>query len=84
MEDAEKNEKKQFLSENFFKESQKTNNVDISKKDEIINNIKEDLINGYLDTLLINVINGTKQDLIASNKDIIYQITTTENQKKNK
>ena len=83
MEDAEKNEKKQFLSENFFKESQKTNNEDISKKDEIINNIKEDLINGYLDTLLINVINGTKQDLIASNKDIIYQITTTENQKNN-
>ena len=47
VETSEKKGKKQFLSENFFKESKKSNNEDedISKKDEIINNIREDLIN---------------------------------------
>ena len=84
---TEKNEIiKQFSSENFFKETQNTKNTnkeDISKKDEIINNIKEALIKGYLDTLLQNVTNGTKQDLIATDKDIIYQITTSDNQKNN-
>ena len=69
-----------FNSENYFKE---TNIENTSKKDEIIKNIKEDLIKGNLDSLLQNVINGTKQDLIAADKDIIYQITTTENQKNN-
>ena len=55
----------------------------IEDKDNIIKNIRNDLINGNLDTLLLNVTNGTKRDLVAVDKDTIYQITTTENQKNN-
>ena len=75
------NEKLQFNSENFFKESKQTNNEEISNKDDIIKNIQEDIINGNLSSLLSNLINGEKKDLIAQYKDITYQITTTENQK---
>ena len=71
----------QFNSENFFKDSQQTHNEELSNKDEVINNLKDDIINGKLNTLLSNLINGTKQDLIAEYKDITYQITTSSNQK---
>ena len=40
-------------------------------------------MNGNLDYLLQNVAGGEKKDLLAIDKDIIYQITTTENQKSN-
>ena len=70
-----------FSSENFFKETQQQINAESPiKKDEIINNIKEDLKNGNLNTLLENVIQGEKKDLITQDKDIIFQITTSENQ----
>ena len=66
--------------ENFFKESLQKNNEESKNKDEIIKNIKKEIINGSLDSLISDIINGTKQDLIAEYKDIVYQITTTENQ----
>ena len=72
-----------FSSEYFFNQTQEKINENRLKKDEIIKNIKEDLIKGKLDFLLQNVINGTKQDLIAIDNDIIYQITTSENQNNN-
>ena len=72
-----------FSVKNFFKEGQQITVDKVSAKDEIIKNIKYDLMNGDLDTLLQNVTNGAKQDLIARDKDIIYQITTSENQKNN-
>ena len=78
-EEFEKYEK--ISSEDLFKGSIKINSENISNKDNIIKNIKNDLINGNLDSLLQNVINGKKEDLIATDKDTIYQITTTENQK---
>ena len=70
-----------FSSESFFKEKQQINIDNVSKKDEIIKNIKYDLINGNLDSLLQNVTGGLKQDLLAKDNDIIYQITTSDNQK---
>ncbi len=57
-------------------------NEDSAEKDEIIKSIKKTLIEGNLDKLLINVTNG--EDLIATDKNTIYQITTSENQKNNK
>ena len=72
-------ENTQFNSENFFKESQQTKNEELSNKDEVINSLKDDIINGKLNTLLSDLINGTKQDLIAEYKDITYQITTSAN-----
>ena len=71
-----------FSSQNFFKETQQQINAESPvKKDEIINNIKEDLKNGNLNTLLEDVIQGEKKDLITQDKDIIFQITTSDNQK---
>ena len=59
--------------------------VDISNptnKEQLISNIQNDIINHKLDDL-INNITETKQDLEFREEDIIYQITTTENQNKN-
>ena len=72
-----------FSSEEFFKEGHVIDDKSIKNKDKIIDNIRKDLSNGKLDNLLFNLTNGTKQDLLVQSKDIIYQITTTENQKNN-
>ena len=72
-----------FSSANFFKESIKVNSENAGKKDEIIKNIKEDLMNGNLNSLLEDLMEGSKQDLIAIDNDLIYQITTSDNQNNN-
>ena len=79
-ESSEENSEK-FFAENFFKESQQTSKEELSNKDEITKSLKENIINGNLSSLLTNLVNGTKEDLIAEYKDITYQLTTTENQK---
>ena len=68
-----------FSSINFFKNNKNINNEDLNN-DKIIELIKNDLLNGSLNSLLENV-TKLKQDLIVENNDIIFQITTTENQK---
>jgi surface protein len=65
-----------FNSEQFFKLKQEINVETISEKDNILQCIKEDLINGSLKSLLLNLTSGEKKDLTSINKDIIYQITT--------
>ena len=55
----------------------------IKNKDEIIQNIKENLINGNLDSLIENITKA-KKDLIIKTNDTLYQITNTEHQKNNK
>ena len=72
------------LFEFFSSEVYIINNEDSIKKDQIIKNIKKELINGNLNNLLINVTSGEKKDLIAIDNNTIYQITTSENQKSNK
>ena len=52
-------------------------------KDNIIDNIKEDIINHKIDYLLSNVTEGNKEDLYIKDDDISYQITTTDNQNNN-
>ena len=59
-----------------------TNYQNSSIKDQIINNIREDIINGNID--LSNVLNGNKTDLLIKNNDTYYQITSSDNQKNNK
>ena len=68
--------------EKYFQESPQ-NNDELKNKDEIIRNLKEEIINGNLNLLLSDIINGTKNDFVAEFKDVVYQITTTENQKDN-
>ena len=73
----------EFSSLNFFKEA-KNSKFEISpNKDQIIQSIREDIINRNLEPLLLDLINETSRDLIVEYKDISYQLTTIENQKNN-
>ena len=47
-----------------------------------IKNLKEFILNNF-DSIVSNIINGTKEDVIGEYNNITYQITTTENQKNN-
>ena len=53
-----------------------------TNKDQLINNIQNDIMNRKIDSLLDNI-TKTKEDLVVQEKDTIYQITTTENQNSN-
>ena len=53
-------------------------------KDEAIKTIENYIINGLMDSLLSNVIEGAKKDIIIKSENIIYQITSSENQKNKK
>jgi surface protein len=54
--------------------------LSIENKDNLITNIKNDIINGNLNIILNNIINGDEDDYIIKEDDIIFQLTTTENQ----
>ena len=53
-------------------------------KDQMLQKIKNDIIGGLMNSQLSNVINGEKKDIIIPNDNIVYQITSTENQKNQK
>ena len=53
-------------------------------KDYMINNIKDEIINGSMNSLIDKIIDGEKKDLIKKEENIIYQIVSSENQKNNK
>ena len=74
-------DKDNFSSLNFFKESKDNSKEESPNKDQIIQSIQNDIVNRNLVELLSDLINGTKTDLIVEYKDISYQLTTTENQK---
>ena len=54
--------------------------LSIENKDNLITNIIDDIINGNLNIILNNIINGDEDDYIIKEDDIIFQLTTTENQ----
>ena len=61
------------------------NNInDPKSKDEMIKNIKNEIMNGGMDDLISEVIQNDKNDLIINEDNTIFQITSTENQKNNK
>ena len=70
-----------FSLENLFNKSNEINIENVKIKDEIIKKIKNEIINGSLDSL----INITKEneDLLYKTSDTLYQITTSQNQKNN-
>ena len=53
-----------------------------SNKDQLIENIQNDIVNHKIDDLIDNI-TQTKKDLVVQEKDTIFQITTTENQNNN-
>ena len=75
-------EKENWNAENFFLGLSNEDNKEIINKDDIIKKIKEDIINHKIDTLL-NVTLGNKEDLSIKEENVLYQITTTENQNNN-
>ena len=54
-----------------------------SMLDKMINDIKAEIKNGSLDELIINLLEGDKKDLKIEGNNIIYQLTSTENQHNN-
>ena len=48
--------------------------------DKMINDIKKEIMNGTLDELITNLVEGDKKDLSIDGHNIIYQLTSTENQ----
>ena len=60
----------------------KNNNPEV--KDNIISNIKEQLMGGGLDSILLNNNEGEKNDLVIQDDNNVYQITFTDNQDSNK
>ena len=59
----------------------KINNI--YDKDDIINHIKDKIINDSTNSLMSNVIGGDKKDLIIKDNNTLYQITTSDNQNNN-
>ena len=74
---------KECNATNFFNEICKISNNNPITQQDIIKNIKEQLSNGDLDSLLIGLTEGQKKDLLIKSKDITFQITTTDNQNNN-
>ena len=68
--------------EELFKESNEIINQNITIKDEMIKNIRENIINRNLDSLIKNI-TKENEDLLVRANDTLYQITTTNNQKNN-
>ena len=77
----ETNNEEKFDPNSFFKESKQKDEEELSNKDEVIKSLKENILSGNMNSMISNLINGTKEDLIAEYKDITYQLTTTANQK---
>ena len=72
----------QDLTENNFNNIFNNKN-NIMEADDITLNIRNGLLNGNFDSLLLDVIEE-KNDLLYIDNNIIYQITSTDNQKYNK
>ena len=73
------------LSSNFHNGICKINNKNnIESKDEIIQNIENEIINHSMDSIITNIVEGEQKDLLIEDDNILFQITSTENQKHNK
>ena len=75
---------KNCSAEDFFKGKCETqsDNLSTENKDDIINNIIDNIISGNLNSLLSDVTENNK-DFVIKEDDVIFQITTTDNQNNN-
>ena len=75
---------KNFLNKKCKINNQNDKNNEAKLKDEIIYNIRNEIMSGdSIDELIKNLYNGDKRDLIIEDDNIIYQITSTESQESN-
>ena len=73
---------KEWSSESFFLGLYNSERNTTLNKDDIIKNIREDIINHNLDSLISNVIEE-KEDRFIKEDNSLFQITTSDNQKNN-
>ena len=59
------------------------NNKNINAKEYIINKIENEIIDGSMNLLLLNVLNEKKQNLIIKDNNEVYTITSSYNQNNN-
>ena len=69
---------------NFLNNTCKINNNDIDCKDDIIKKIRKAIIDGLFNSLIEEDIINKNKDLYTENDNIIYQLTSTYNQRNNK
>ena len=71
-------------SSEFLNKECKINNLDNKNaQNDIIKSIKYDLSHNNLNEIISNVLNGDKNDLIMEDNNIVYQITSSDNQNNN-
>ena len=70
----------QCFAEELFTNICKIENRTIDSVELISNIISQDIVNGLLDSLLSNVLNDSKEDLLIENLNEKYLITSTSNQ----
>ena len=68
----------------FYNGTCKINNQNFKAKEYIVNSTINEIKNGSMSSLLMNVLNGDKKDLIINNNDTeIFQISSINNQRNN-
>ena len=72
---------KKCLSKDFFNKTCKLNNNTKTNIENLIYSIEKDLTTGELNSLINTLLNKNKEDLLVREDGIIYQITSSENQK---
>ena len=71
-------------AQDFFNNICKINNQNINAKENMINTILNEIVNGYADLLLSKVLNEDKKDYFVKNNNTeIFQMTSSHNQKNN-
>ena len=67
-------------AQELFTEICTINNKNINAKEFISNKISQDIINGSMDSLLLNILNENKEDLLIKDIKETYMITSSYNQ----
>ena len=76
------NKTEEFKIDKFFNGEYIENNKTFSE-DIIILNIRKEILNGNINLELLNQSNGEDKDLLIKEKNILYHITTSDNQNNN-
>ena len=67
----------------FLNNNCKIKEFNAKYKDELISIISKDILNGKLDSILLNLTQGYTKDIIVNLTDIVFSITTSYNQNNN-
>ena len=74
---------KNLFNGNCKKYSNNNNEFNASLKDQKIEDIKDQIINDSMNELISDILDADKKNLIIEDNNIIFQLTSTENQENN-